>query len=89
MRTSQGFTILELMIVLAIFGILGSIAIPNLARARENAEDAKAQRELNNIYTAIVMFEGLNGRKPQSLQELVPGYIHISNIEQKYELNIG
>lgn len=86
-QNKNGFTLVELMIVIAIFGILGSMAIPNLARARQTADDAKIQKELNSIYTAIVMFEGLNGRKPSALSELVPNYIPISNIESKYELN--
>ena len=85
-QNKKGFTLLELMIVIAIFGILGSIALPNLARARQSAEDARTEKELQSIYTAIVMFETANGRSPTSWAEM-QGYIMIPNAESKYVLN--
>ena len=72
------------MLVVAILALLAMIAIPSLARARQNAEDAKTQKELQSIYTAIVMFQTQNNRYPTSLVELRP-YITID--ETKYELN--
>lgn len=85
---AKGFTLLELVILIAVITILVSIALPNLARARQNAEDARTEKELQGIYTAIVMFEGFNGRKPVSWAELDP-YIRIPNAAAKYELNVG
>ena len=70
--------------VTAIMMFLALIAIPNLARARQNAEDAKTQKELQSIYTAIVVFHTQNGYEPSSWAELRP-YITID--ETKYELN--
>ena len=80
----KGFTLVELMVVVAIIALLAMIAIPNVARARQNAEDAKTQKELHSIYTATVMFQTQNGRAPTSLTELQP-YITIN--ETKYEWN--
>lgn len=87
-RSSRGFTLLEIVILVAILSILASIAVPNLARARQNAEDARTEKELQGIYTAIVMFEAFNGRKPISWAELDP-YIRIPNAATKYELNVN
>lgn len=85
---SRGFTVLELMILVAIITILASIGVPNLARAKQNAEDTRTQKELQSIYTAIVMFEGFNGRRPISWAELDP-YIRIPSAASKYVLNAG
>ena len=81
-----GFTVVELMAVVAVIALLAMIGIPSIARARQNAEDAKTQKELHSIYTAIVMFETENGRQPTSLSELRP-YITVD--ETKYELNLN
>ena len=89
LRDNRGFTILQMLIVIVIIGILVSVALPNALRARQTADDAKTERELKNIYTAIVMFECLHSRKPRFLGELVPAYINIPNIEDKYELNLN
>lgn len=86
---ARGFSLVETMIVVAIISILLTVAIPNVARARQNAEDTRTTAELNSIYTAIVTFQASNNfRLPTSWDEL-KGYISISNVEQKYELNPG
>ena len=82
--SSKGFTFVEIMVVVAIISLLAMIAVPSVARARQNAEDAKTQKELQSIYTAIVMFHTQNGHEPTSWAELRP-YITID--ETKYELN--
>ena len=81
---TQGFTLVEVMLVVGIIALLAMIAIPSVARARQNAEDAKTQKELQSIFTAMVMFQTQNNRYPTSLVELRP-YITID--ETKYELN--
>jgi type IV pilus assembly protein PilA len=48
----KGFTLIELMIVIAIIGILAAIAIPQFVSYRQKGYNTKAKGELKNYYTA-------------------------------------
>ena len=51
-REDEGFTLIELMVVVLIIAILLAIAIPTFLGARERANDRAAQSNLRNAYTA-------------------------------------
>ena len=52
MRKRQGFTLIELMIVVAIIGILAAIAIPQFQAYRQRGYDSAAKSLLKNLGTA-------------------------------------
>ena len=77
----KGFTLVEIMIVVAIIALLAAIAIPNLLRARINANESAAQSTLKSIATAIESYAGAEAQYPAAFSSLTsadPPYFPMS-----------
>jgi type IV pilus assembly protein PilA len=57
----KGFTLIELIVVIAIIAILAAILIPALLNYLDAAEYARNQSNARSIYTAAVLFEATDG----------------------------
>jgi len=66
----KGFSLIELLIVVAIILIIAAIAIPNLVRSKMAANEASAVGSLHAINTAAVTYSTTYGQYPPNLSSL-------------------
>lgn len=67
----QGFTLVEILLVVAILGILGTVAVVGLGNRTKNANIIAARTSIKAIQTAIDIYEVDNGIYPATLQALL------------------
>lgn len=75
-KRNKGFTLIELIIVMAVIAILASIAIPRYLASVKSAKEAVLKEDLHVMRDAIDSYTMDKGKAPQSLDDLVQsGYL--------------
>jgi general secretion pathway protein G len=75
-KQEDGFTLIELVIVMAIIAILASLAIPIFTSSIQSAKEAVLKEDLHVMRNAIDSYTMDKGKAPQSLDDLVQaGYL--------------
>ncbi len=93
-RDSWGFTLVEIMVVVAVIVLLAGIAIPGLLRSRVTANEAAAVASLKTISWAATTYRAQNPSFPTNISDLataVPAYVDTvlgSGVKQGYTFNL-
>jgi len=75
-KHDAGFTLIELMIVMAIIGVLATLAIPSFVGALKHAREAVLKEDLHVLREAIDSYTMDKQKAPQSLDDLIQdGYL--------------
>jgi general secretion pathway protein G len=76
LRGTSGFTLVELIIVMAVIGVLILVAIPNYVASIKNAREAVLKEDLHVLRQAIDSYTMDKAKAPQSLDDLIQaGYL--------------
>lgn len=61
MKNERGFSLIELLIVVAVIGIIAAIAVPNLVQSKKAANEASAIASVRNLVTAEITYASTVG----------------------------
>ncbi len=77
-KAQEGFTLLELMIVMIIIGILAAVAVPAYLQSVRKAKEAVLREDLHAMRSAIDSYTVDKQKAPQALDDLVTsGYLKV------------
>ena len=77
-RRDEGFSLIELLIVVAIIGIIAAIAVPQLMNAMDRGRQRRSMADMRNLATANGTYRVDTGAYATTLPGLVPNYMQVT-----------
>ena len=84
LKTKQGFSLIELLVVLVILGLIAGLVVPNIMQRGEDANARVAKTEIQRLSMAVDEFYLDTGRAPRDLRELVERPANVRNWNGPY-----
>jgi len=84
MKNAQGFSLVELLVVLIILGLIAGLVVPNIMGRGEDAKARTALAQVQRLSMAVDEFYLDTGRAPRELRELVQKPGNVSNWNGPY-----
>ena len=76
-KLRQGFTLIEILIVVVIIGILATVAIPTYFKYVKKGYASDAKIQIKNIYMSADMYKQENGEYPTDITDMEDGYLDL------------
>lgn len=73
MQSKRAFSLIEVLVVIAVIGILAAVVMASLNSARESARLAKAEQELRSIFNAAALYHNEHDAYPADVGRGMPG----------------
>ena len=86
LKGKKGFTLIELVIVIAILGILAGLAIPRFLDATATARGSRIVADLRTIDSAVVIYNAKSGKLPSAKEDLLSDVAATGDTQAKYKL---
>lgn len=83
LKNKKGFTLVELMVVVAILGILVAVAVPVYNNVTENAKKTACKSNISTIESAVVMYQAEEGAIPTTGGDDTPVTVDLTVDELK------
>lgn len=82
-KKSDGFTLIEMLLVLLVISVLIIVIIPNISKQSDNVQNTGCTAQVKMVQGQIEAFKLQNGKLPQSINELVPEFLKANQLKCK------